>query len=165
MQESMRPLIRNTVLLFFLLSTTAYAQDFERLFQAEDFTAENLFSRNIEGPAFDVFGNLYVVNFKQDGTVGQVHPDGTVSLFLTLPEGSTANSIQFDSKNNMYLADFTGHNVLKVNMKTRKISVYVHDDRFNQPNDLCISSKDVLFASDPNWSGAFTTTGRTTANR
>jgi sugar lactone lactonase YvrE len=133
------------------LSTTAYAQDFERLFQAEDFTAENLFSRNIEGPAFDVFGNLYVVNFKQDGTVGQVHPDGTVSLFLTLPEGSTANSIQFDSKNNMYLADFTGHNVLKVNMKTRKISVYVHDDRFNQPNDLCISSKDVLFASDPNW--------------
>jgi sugar lactone lactonase YvrE len=133
------------------MSPAAEAQDFERLFQAEDFTAENLFSRNIEGPAFDAYGNLYVVNFQQDGTVGQVHPDGTASLFLTLPEGSTANSIQFDSKNNMYLADFTGHNVLRVNMKTKKISVYVHDDRFNQPNDLCITSNDVLFASDPNW--------------
>ncbi|HEY3403510.1 MAG TPA: SMP-30/gluconolactonase/LRE family protein [Ohtaekwangia sp.] len=129
---------------------SASAQDFQRLFIAEDFTKENLFTKNIEGPAFDDAGNLYVVNFEKDGTIGLVKPNGEVQLFLTLPEGSTANSIQFDSKGNMLLADFTGHNVLKVNMKNKKVSVYSHTN-FNQPNDLCINSKDQLFASDPNW--------------
>jgi len=131
--------------------SVATCQDLERLFQAEDFTAENLFTNNIEGPAFDKNGNLYVVNFQKDGTIGLVKPDGAVELFVTLPEGSTANAIQFDSKGNMYLADFTGHNVLKVDMKTKKIDVYVHNSSFNQPNDLCINKKDQLFASDPNW--------------
>lgn len=134
-----------------MLATFAKSQDMERLFLAQDFTAENLFTNNIEGPAFDRNGNLYVVNFQKDGTIGLVKPDGAVELFLTLPEGSTANAIQFDSKGNMYLADFTGHNVLRVDMKTKKIDVYVHNDSFNQPNDLCINSKDQLFASDPNW--------------
>jgi sugar lactone lactonase YvrE len=137
--------------LFCLASFCPKAQDFARLFQAEDFTAENLFTNNIEGPAFDKTGNLFVVNFQKDGTIGLVKPDGQVSLFLELPSGSTANSIQFDSKNAMYLADYTGHNILKVNMKSKKISTYVHNDAFNQPNDLCINRKDQLFASDPNW--------------
>ena len=131
--------------------TVGLCQDMERLFQTEDFTAENLFTNNIEGPAFDKNGNLYVVNFQKDGTIGLVKPDGSVELFVTLPEGSTANAIQFDSKGNMYLADFTGHNVLSVDMKTKKIGIYVHNDSFNQPNDLCINKKDQLFASDPNW--------------
>jgi sugar lactone lactonase YvrE len=121
------------------------------LYVATDFTAENLFSHNIEGPAFDKRGNLYVVNFQKDGTVGMVKPNGQAELFITLPKGSTANSAKFDSKGNMYLADFTGHNVLKVDMKTKAVSTYVHDDRFNQPNDIIINAKDQLFASDPNW--------------
>lgn len=127
------------------------AQDFFRLFQTEDFTKENLFTTNIEGPCFDSAGNLYVVNFQKDGTIGLVKPDGTVSLFLTLPEGSIANSITFDSKGAMYLADFAKHNVLKVNMKDKKVSVYVHKKEFNQPNDFCINKNDQLFVSDPNW--------------
>ena len=145
--------MRNLLLLgfFLFIHFIVSAQDFERLHQAEDFTKENLFSQNIEGPAFDKNGNLYVVNFQKDGTIGLVKPDGKVDLFLTLPEGSTANAIQFDSKGAMYLADFTGHNILKVDMKTRAVEVYVHNDAFNQPNDICINKKDQLFASDPNW--------------
>lgn len=128
------------------------AQGFEgSLYESVDHTAENLFSTNIEGPAVDKKGNLYVVNYQKDGTIGHVKPDGSVELFVTLPQGSTANSIQFDSKGNMYLADFTGHNVLMVDMKTREVSVYVHNDAFNQPNDLCINRRDQIFASDPNW--------------
>lgn len=145
--------LTTTVLLLVASAVPCFSQDqdFERLYTAEDFTQEDLFTNNIEGPAFDKEGRLYVVNFQKDGTIGLVKPDGTVELFLTLPEGSTANSIQFDSKGDMFLADFTGHNVLKVDMKTKKVSVYVHNDRFNQPNDLCINRKDQLFASDPNW--------------
>ena len=139
-----------SVILSLSLSTLR-AQDFERLFQTEDFTKENLFTENIEGPSFDADGNLYVVNFQKNGTIGLVKVDGSVELFLTLPEGSIANSITFDSKGTMYLADFTKHNVLKVTMKNKKVGVYVHSESFNQPNDFCINKKDQLFVSDPNW--------------
>jgi sugar lactone lactonase YvrE len=124
----------------------------EVLFQSTDHTKENLFTTNIEGPCFDKSGNLYVVNFQKDGTIGLVKPDGEPELFVTLPEGSTANSIKFDSKGAMLLADFTGHNVLKVDMQTKAVSVLAHNDKFNQPNDICINKKDQLFASDPKWS-------------
>jgi gluconolactonase len=121
-----------------------------KTYKAKDFTAENLFSENIEGPNYRN-GILYVVNFERDGTIGMVDEDGNASLFLNLPEGSTANAIQFNSKGEMLLADFTGHNVLKVNMTTKEVSVLVHDTLFNQPNDLCINKRDQIFASDPNW--------------
>lgn len=139
------------LLLLNIFSTYSMAQDPAGLYTAKDFTGENLFTENIEGPAFDAAGNLYVVNFKQDGTIGLVNADGAVTLFVTLPEGSIANSIQFDSKGKMYLADFKGHNILTVDMKTKKVGVYVHNENFNQPNDICINKKDQLFASDPNW--------------
>jgi gluconolactonase len=143
--------MRFSLIMAFMAFSFVHAQDTAGLFKAEDFTRENLFTSNIEGPAFDKAGNLYVVNFQNDGTVGLVRPNGDVELFLTLPTGSTANSIQFDSKGSMYLADFTGHNILKVDMKTKKISVYVHNDAFNQPNDICLNRRDQIFASDPNW--------------
>jgi gluconolactonase len=121
------------------------------LYTTTDHTAENLFTNNIEGPSFDREGNLYVVNFGKDGTVGIVKPDGAASLFVTLPEGSTANSVKFDRKGDMYLADYTGHNILKVDMKTKAVSTYVHNDDFNQPNDIIVNRKDQFFVSDPNW--------------
>lgn len=131
-----------------LLFNTVQAQE---LVKTQDLTAEKLFTNNIEGPMVDKKGNLYVVNFQKDGTIGWVKPDGKVSLFLTLPAGSTANAIQFDSKGDMFLADFSGHNVLKVAMKTKKVSVHSHNDSFNQPNDIAINRRNQLFASDPNW--------------
>ena len=121
------------------------------LFKAIDHTAENLFSRNIEGPAVDKQGRLFVVNYQKDGTIGLVHPDGKVDLFVTLPDKSIGNSIQFNANDNMLVADFTGHNILEVNTETKDVSVYCHYDDFNQPNDICISKNGIVFASDPNW--------------
>ena len=121
------------------------------LFRATDFTAENLFSRNIEGPAFDRNGQLYVVNFQEDGTVGRIGPDGRGEVFVRLPRPSIANAIQFNAKGDMLLADFGGHNVLRVDTDTRQVSVLAHDGRFHQPNDICITRQDVIYASDPNW--------------
>ena len=128
------------------------SKNFDRsLFVAQDHTAENLFSTNIEGPAVDKDGKLFVVNYQKDGTIGLVNPDGTVELFVTLPEGSIGNSIQFNAAGNMLVADFPKHNVLEVDTKTKAVSVYCHDDRFSQPNDICISKKGIVFASDPDW--------------
>lgn len=123
----------------------------KKLFVAEDLTAENLFSVNIEGPAFDKNGQLYVVNYLHDGTIGKVAPDGTCSMFIELPEGSIANCIQFDSKGNMFLPDFTGHNILHVDMLTEKVSVFCHEPGMYSPNDLCMNRNGQLFASDPDW--------------
>ncbi|RBL93614.1 SMP-30/gluconolactonase/LRE family protein [Chitinophaga flava] len=128
------------------------AQSAHPLYEARDLTAENMFSVNIEGPNFDKAGNFYVVNFQKDGTVGKINTQtGAGEVFITLPEGSVANSVNFNSKGDMLLPDFKGHNILIVNMKTKKISVYTHSDKFNQPNDLCINKRDQIFASDPAW--------------
>ncbi len=122
------------------------------VYETRDLTAENMFSVNIEGPNFDKAGNFYVVNFKQDGTVGKINTKtGAGEVFVTLPDSSIANGVHFNSKGTMFLPDFIRHNVLSVDMKTRKVSVYVHSDQFNQPNDLCINSKDQIFVSDPKW--------------
>lgn len=123
----------------------------KKLFISEDLTAENLFSVNIEGPAFDKNGQLYVVNYLHDGTIGKVAEDGTCSMFIELPAGSIANCIQFDSKGNMLLPDFTGHNILHVDMQTEKVSVFCHEPRMYSPNDLCLNRQGQLFASDPDW--------------
>ena len=116
-----------------------------------DLTAEHLFTNNIEGPDVDRSGRLFVVNVETDGTIGLVHADGKVEKFVDLPPGSTANAIKFNRAGKMLLADYTGHNVLLLDPATRKITVYVHRDDFNQPNDLAITRDDVLFASDPHW--------------
>jgi sugar lactone lactonase YvrE len=134
--------------LFVLL--ICFSDVFCQKYIASDLTAENLFSENIEGPCFKN-GILYVVNYKTNGTIGAVKQDGTTELFVTLPEGSIANAIQFDKKGKMLLADFKGHNILKVDMKSKTVSVFVHNESFNQPNDICINKKGQLFASDPNW--------------
>lgn len=118
-------------------------------YQAQDLTAENLFSHNIEGPSFR-HDTLFVVNYQHDGTIGMVFPGGRVELYLTLPDSSIANSVKFDSLGNMYLADFTRHNILKVD-EDKQVSIYCHNDRFNQPNDICRSARGILYASDPDW--------------
>jgi len=51
----------------------------------------------------------------------------------------------------MLIADYTKHNILKVDMDTKEISVFAHEPKMNQPNDIAITSTDILFASDPNW--------------
>jgi gluconolactonase len=143
--------MKNVIAICALGFSVVCAKAQEAAYTAKDFTGENLFTENIEGPNFDKKGKLYVVNFQNDGTIAYVHADGKPELFVTLPNGSVANAIQFDARGNMLLADFKKHNILEVNMKTKAVTVFCHNDSFNQPNDICINKKGQLFASDPNW--------------
>ena len=123
----------------------------EELFVAQEFTPLNGFTSGIEGPACDAAGNLYAVNYARQHTIGKVTPEGTASVFVELPTGSIGNGIRFNSEGFMFIADYTNHNVLKVDMTTREISVHAHEPTMNQPNDLAIGANDMLYASDPNW--------------
>ena len=122
----------------------------ESLFAATPLT-EGDFSELIEGPACDRDGNIYCVAFREPQNIGRVTPEGRAELFVALPEGSWGNGIRFDQKGTMFVADYTGHNVLSVDMTTRAITVFAHDARMNQPNDLAIAPDGTLYASDPNW--------------
>jgi len=121
------------------------------LYQSKEFTKLSLFPSGIEGPAVDAKGILYAVNFDSTGTIGKVDSNGEASLFVNLPEGSIGNGIRFNSKGEMFIADYTKHNILKVDMGTKEISVFAHNDSMNQPNDIAIMDNDILFASDPDW--------------
>ena len=121
-------------------------------YQSQDLVFVGQYTSGLEGPAVDQDGILYFVNPTHSGSVGKVDSEGNFSLFIEhLPEGSTANGIRFGQDQSMYLADYTGHNVLKVNLKSKEVSVYAHDALLNQQNDLAICCNDRMFASDPNW--------------
>jgi sugar lactone lactonase YvrE len=109
------------------------------------------FTSGVEGPGVDMGGTLYAVNFASEGTIGMLDTQEKASLFVTLPAGSVGNGIRFSSKGDMFIADYPKHNILKVDMKTRAISVFAHESKMNQPNDIAIDDKDRIYASDPNW--------------
>jgi len=127
------------------------AQSDEKLFVATPLTADNVFTAGIEGPNCDREGNIYAVNFAEQGTIGKVTPEGKGEVFVKLPSGSIGNGIVFDKKGMMYVADYTNHNVLKIDLKTRAITVFAHEPKMNQPNDLAIAPDGTIYASDPNW--------------
>lgn len=125
----------------------------ETLWTATPLTPEKSFTPGIEGPACDAKGNIYAVNYERQSTIGRTAPDGKSEVFIELPNGSVGNGIRFDREGRMYIADYTNHNVLRVDMKTRAVSVFAHEPAMNQPNDLAIAADGTLYASDPNWKG------------
>lgn len=69
---------------------------------------------------------------------------------MKLPQGSVGNGIRFNQSGDMFIADYVGHNILKVTAGSKVVSVYVHNDKMHQPNDIAIMKSGVIFASDPN---------------
>jgi signal peptidase len=121
-------------------------------FQSRQLTPAGEYTFGIEGPAADSNGNLYVVNFGKPGTIGMV-PAGMAAskLFLTLPEGSVANSIRFDFHGRMFIADYKKHTIFVVEPGTTELKTYFHSDEFNQPNDMTIAADGTIYASDPSF--------------
>jgi sugar lactone lactonase YvrE len=132
-------------------NTENHSKTSEEMYKSTDLTAVNSFTSGAEGPAVDKDGNLYAVNYAKEGTIGKLTPAGDSSIFIELPNGSIGNGIRFNSRGEMLIADYTNHNILKVDMASKQLSVYAHDSMMNQPNDIAIDSKDRLYASDPNW--------------
>jgi len=152
------------------------AQTREELFVSKVFTEPGGFTRGIEGPACDIEGNLYAVNYGKlvDGrrasgsfaslltmlslykgrfSIGKVTAEGKSRAFVDLPKGSIGNGIRFNSKGVMLVADWTRHNILKIDMGSKEIGVYAHEPKMNQPNDIAIGANDIIQAPTDRVSG------------
>ena len=120
-----------------------------------DYVGDGVFSAGIEGPATGPDGALYAVAFGRDGTVGRVVPradgGGEASLFVELPAGSTGNGIRFGADGTMYVADYTGHQILRVDPRDRSVGVFATLSGAHQPNDLAFAPNGMFYASDPDW--------------
>ena len=132
--------------LYFAYAILAQAQT-----SAVPFTEAHSFTPEIEGPACDREGNIYAVSFTRKATIGRVTPAGKGEVFLEMPEGSLGNGIRFDRNGTMFVADYTGHSILRMPAATHKLDVFAHEASMNQPNDLALASDGTLWASDPNW--------------
>ena len=134
------------LVLYFAYAILAQAQT-----SAVPFTEAHSFTPEIEGPACDREGNIYAVSFTRKATIGRVTPAGKGEVFLEMPEGSLGNGIRFDRNGTMFVADYTGHSILRIAAATHKLDVFAHEASMNQPNDLALASDGTLWASDPNW--------------
>jgi len=151
-----------SILLFFT-ATGAVAKEVAVIkYDTQEYVIDGVFTQGIEGPAVDKNGVLYAVNYQKQGTVGRVTQQNQVDTLLTLANGSIGNGIRFDSAGNMFVADYVNHNILTVTADALKqgkdvsslVRVFAHDSRMNQPNDIAITDKGILFASDPNWTNS-----------
>jgi sugar lactone lactonase YvrE len=121
-------------------------------FRSQPVTPAGEYTFGIEGPAVDDKGNLYVVNFGKQGTIGKLVAGSSRSeLFATLPEGSIGVAIRFDRDGRMFVADYKKHNIFLVGADGTTIETYFHSDDFNQPNDMTIAADGTIYASDPRW--------------
>lgn len=154
--------VKQCFALLYLFSMPLFSQDREIYnpgliteeiyYQSQDYVYVGAYTKGLEGPAVDNQGNLYFVNPLHRGSIGKVDIQGNFTLFIKhLPQGSVANGIRFGGDQQMFLADYTNHNILTLNLSTKEVKVYAHDSLMNQPNDLAICCNNRMFASDPNW--------------
>jgi sugar lactone lactonase YvrE len=131
----------------------ALAADDQPLFQSHAIT-DSVFTKHIEGPAVDAEGNLYVVNFGGNGSIGKL-ASGAAQFkpFAKLDDppnrGSIGNGIRFDKDGRMFIADFVNHNVFVIEHGESSAKVYFHSGLFHQPNDLAVAADGTLYVSDP----------------
>jgi len=122
-----------------------------------------------EGPAFDVHGNLYAVNYRELGTIGRITPDGTASIWCDLKKASPvegrkvqANGLKIDSEGRLIAADAGGGRVLRISSDGRQVEVLAdrcEGVRFNSINDVALDRLGNIFFTDSGTSAADNSVG------
>lgn len=103
-----------------------------------------------EGPAFDRWGNLYVVNHQSPtGRISRIAPDGSVTTFVET--GGKPNGSAFHANGDLYVADAGTRSILRV---TPRGEIHTVVDSYegkplNAPNDLVFDREGNLYFTDP----------------
>lgn len=111
-----------------------------------------------EGPAFDNSGNLYVVNYRGNGKIGRITPEGQASIWCDLAkvapsEGRQpqANGLKVDSQGSIVAADSGAGRLLRISPDGKNVDVLAErfqGTRFNSINDVALGPNSIFF-SDP----------------
>ncbi len=126
-----------------------------------------------EGPTLDDAGNLYVVNYRGNGKIGRITPDGTASVYCDLRQVSPvagrqpqANGLKIDRQGNLLVADAGGGRVLRIprpepgkNPTVEVIASGFEGKPLDAPNDVALDLAGNIYFSDPGSSNAQKPTG------
>ncbi len=117
-----------------------------------------------EGPTFDCDGNLYVVNYRGNGNIGRITPNGTASVFCNLRELvpvedrlPQANGLKVDREGRLIASDSGAGRLLRVAVDGKSVEVLADrcgGKHFNSINDVAIDLEGNIFFSDPGGSDA-----------
>jgi len=113
-----------------------------------------------EGPAIDREGNLYVVNYREWGTIGKITPDGAASIFVDLrkhlpadgDQKPSCNGLKIDDEGNVIGAETGTSQVIRVSRDGKKVEVLVREvngERLRGLNDVALDPKGNIYFSNP----------------
>ncbi len=113
-----------------------------------------------EGPAIDREGNLYVVNYREWGTIGKITPDGKASILVDLrkhlpSEGDrkpSCNGLKIDDDGNIIGAETGTSQIIRVSKDGKKVEVLVREvngERLNGLNDVALDPKGNIYFANP----------------
>ncbi len=113
-----------------------------------------------EGPAIDREGNLYVVNYREWGTIGKITPDGAASIFIDLrkhlpSEGDrkpSCNGLKIDDDGNIIGAETGTSQIIRISKDGKKVEVLVREVngiRLNGLNDVALDPHGNIYFANP----------------
>jgi sugar lactone lactonase YvrE len=122
-----------------------------------------------EGPALDREGNLYVVNYRNNGTIGRIAADGTAKVFCDLralaPAGNRkpqANGLKLDRQGRLVASDAGAGRLLRIAADGKSVEVLAESyegKHFDVINDVGLDLAGNIFFTDPGESDAKKPTG------
>lgn len=113
-----------------------------------------------EGPAIDREGNLYVVNYREWGTIGKITPDGTASILVDLrkrlpPEGDklpSCNGLKIDDDGNLIGAETGTSQIVRISKDGEQVDVLAREVdgvRLKGLNDVALDPKGNIYFANP----------------
>jgi gluconolactonase len=113
-----------------------------------------------EGPAIDTEGNLFVVNYREWGTIGKITPDGAASIFIDLrkhlpAEGdskASCNGLKIDDDGNIIGAETGTSQIIRVSRDGKKVEVLVREvngTRLRGLNDVALDPQGNIYFANP----------------